>query len=225
VTRHVAALMVVAVIASAAPALAQSPDASASRFEAGIGAVWIGRMPLGDTPATETAAAGNRATLFTTSSELAGAGGITVRAGVRITRGWRVEATASYARPELRVSLGGDSEGAAAVTAVESIQQYMIGGDVLWFVPLRRRPRVEPFVLGGGGYLRQLHEAATLVETGRYLDVGGGVSWLFAAGRHVHTKGAGLRVDARAVVRSQGVAFDGGSKTSPAAGASLFVRF
>ena len=92
-------------------------------------------------------------------------------------------------------------------------------------VPFRGRPRLETFVLGGGGYLRQLHEAATLVETGRYYDVGGGVSWLFTAGGHFHTTGAGVRLDARAVVRSQGVAFDGGSNTSPAAGASLFVRF
>jgi hypothetical protein len=35
----------------------------------------------------------------------------------------------------------------------------------------------------------------------------------------------GLRVDARAVVRTNCVAFDDGGQTSPAVGASAFVRF
>jgi Outer membrane protein beta-barrel domain len=223
--RHLAALTCVALFALATPALAQSADPAASRFEVGIGAAWIGRTPLGDSAATETTAPGSRATLFSLSSELASAGEITAHAGVRITPAWRVEAALSYSKPELRIGLAGDTEAAPPVTAVESIQQYMIGGNVLWFVPRLRRPRLEPFVIGGGGYLRQLHEAATLVETGRYYDIGGGVSWLLATGRHFHTSGAGLRVDARAVVRSRGVAFDGGSRTSPAVGASLFLRF
>ena len=220
-----AAIVLVGLALSAPPAFAQSADPPASRFEIGGGLGWIGRAPLGDTAATETTATGGRATLFTMSSELASAGSIMAHAGVRLARAWRVEAAASFSKPELRIALGGDSEGAAPLTATESVQQYMIGGDLMWVLPLHRRPRLEPFVLGGGGYLRQLHEAATLVETGRYYDVGGGVSWLFTAGGRFHTKGAGVRVDARAVVRSQGVALDGGSKTSPAAGASLFVRF
>jgi hypothetical protein len=219
------AIALAALAAAAAPALAQPADPAASRFEVGIGALWIGRAPLGDKAATETTATGAAATLFTTSSELANAGGITARAGVRITRALRLEGNASYSRPELRIALGADTEGAAPTTAVESVEQYLIGGDVLWFLPSQRRPRIQPFVLGGLGYLRQLHEAATLVETGHYYDVGGGVSFLLATGRHLHTNGAGVRVDARAVVRSRGVAFDGGSRTSPAVGVSAFVRF
>ena len=52
------------------------------------------------------------------------------------------------------------------------------------------------------------------------------MSTLLAVRRTLVTrKGAGVRVDVRAFVRSKGVAFDDGAKTSPAAGASLFVRF
>ncbi len=222
--RASAALLVAAAL-HASPAFAQAADPPASRFEAGEGLGWIGRAPLGDTAAAETTATGGRATLFTMSSELASAGAITAHAGVRITKAFRVEAAASVSKPELRIALAGDTEGAAPLTAAESIQQYMIGGDVLWLLPFHRNPRLETFVLGGGGYLRQLHESATLVETGRYYDVGGGVSWLLSTSRRFHTKGTGVRVDARAVVRSRGVAFDGGSKTSPAVGASIFVRF
>lgn len=206
-------------------ARAQSADPPASRVEIGVGVIWIGRQPLGDTAATETTGAGGKQTLFTASSELAAAGGFSGRAGVRLGRSLAIEVEGSYVKPELRIALSGDSEGAAAVTAAETIQQFTIGGAVLWHVPVRRLPKVTPFATAGGGYLRQLHEAATLAETGRYYQVGGGASFLLVSGRHFHTKGMGARVEARAVVRSKGVAFDGGSKTSPAAGASLFVRF
>jgi hypothetical protein len=79
--------------------------------------------------------------------------------------------------------------------------------------------------MAGGGYLRQLHEQATLVETGRFYQFGGGVSALLVSGSHFHTSGAGVRFDVSALVRSGGVAFDGGAKTSPSAAASGFVRF
>jgi hypothetical protein len=51
------------------------------------------------------------------------------------------------------------------------------------------------------------------------------VSVLFTSGGRWHTKGAGLRADLQAFIRSNGVAFDDGAKTSLAAGASFFVRF
>lgn len=208
-----------------APARAQRADPPPFRVELGVGVEWIGRQPLGDIAATETTGAGAKQTLFTASSELAAAGGFTGRAGVRLGRSLALEAEGSYLKPQLRIALSGDSEGAAAVTAAETLEQFTIGGAVLWYLPVRRMPRVTPFATAGGGYLRQLHEAATLAETGRYYQFGGGVSFLLVPGRRYHTKGMGARVDARAVVRSRGVAFDGGSQTSPAAGASLFVRF
>jgi hypothetical protein len=221
-----AALLVAGVALVQAPAAsAQSADPPSSRVEIGGGALWIGRQPLGQQSATETTAAGAAQTLFSFSRELAGVAGFAARTGVRITRSLVVEADASYLKPQLRIAVTGDSEGAAAVTAAEMVQQFTLGGGVLWYVRAVRTRRVAPFVTAGGGYLRQLHEPATLVETGRYYQFGGGVTVLLVSARHFHTKGIGARVDARAVVRSKGVAFDGGSKTSPAAGVSAFVRF
>src|SRR5947209_1760014 len=115
--RPIAALTLVMLAAVATPALAQTADPAAARFDVGIGAAWIGRTPLGDTAATEATATGSRATLFNLSSELASAGGITAHAGVRIARAWRIEAAASYSRPELRIGLSGDTEAAPPVTA------------------------------------------------------------------------------------------------------------
>ena len=224
-TRLAALVLTGAAMFQASVAFAQPADPPSSRVEIGIGGLWIGRQPLGQRDLTETTAAGTARTLFSLSSELAGGAGFAGRAGVRVTRSFVVEAEGSYIKPQLRIALSGDIEGAAPVTATETIQQFTIGGGVLWYVPVSRTPRVTPFVTAGGGYLSQLHEQDTLVEAGRFYQVGGGISTLLVTGRHFHTKGIGARLDARAVNRSKGVAFDGGSKTSPAAGLSAFVRF
>lgn len=209
----------------ASSAAAQSADPGA-RFHLGIGVIWDGRQPLGDNIAKETTAAGGAATLFSTSSELAGAAGAAARLGVRLTRSLVAEAEASYLKPELRIAISGDAENAAAVTALDTTQQFTIGGGVVWYLPGRRwSPRFAPFATAGGGYLRQLHEQNTFLQTGRYYQLGGGLSTLLVTEPHVHIKGVGIRADLRALVRSKGVVFDGGSKTSPAADVSLFVRF
>jgi hypothetical protein len=113
------------------------------------------------------------------------------------------------------------------VTATETVQQFTLGGNVLWYLMESRRPsrRFAPFAMAGAGYLRQLHEQGTLLATGRFYQVGGGVSGLLVSRRHFHTTGVGVRADVRALVRSKGVAFDDGSRVSPAAVAALFVRF
>jgi hypothetical protein len=51
------------------------------------------------------------------------------------------------------------------------------------------------------------------------------VSALLRSSRRLHSKGIGVRADVRALVRSKGVAFDGESAVSPAAGAAFFIRF
>jgi len=191
-----------------------------------MGALWVGGQPLGTKAATETTGPGGSAPLFSTSSDLAGAAGIDGRVGVRLTRALVAEAEASYLTPQLRVAISGDFEGAAAVTATETVQQFTIGGGVLWYLPNGGRTRrFAPFAMAGGGYLRQLHDQGTLVDTGRYYQVGGGATYLLASGRHFHTNGIGARVDVRAFIRSKGVEFDDGGHTSPTIGLTAFVRF
>jgi hypothetical protein len=221
----IATLALSALCSWSSPASAQT-DPPAARLELGVGVRWIGAEPLGTQAATETTGAGGRSALFSATSDLAGAAGIDGRVGVRLSRSLAAEFEGSYAKPELRIAVSADTEGAAPVTATETIQQFTIGGNVLWYFPLRQRsPRFAPFAIGGGGYLRQLHASGTLVDTGSFYHAGGGVSALLGSGGRWHTKGVGVRADVRAFIRSNGVAFDGGSKTSLAAGASFFVRF
>ena len=207
------------------PAIAQTGP-SRSRVEIGAGLLWTGSIPLGARAATETTAGGGTSALFSTTSDLAGVAGLEGRIGVRVTQSIVLEGQVSYLKPELRAAVSADAEGAAAVTAVEVLQQYTMGGRALFYIPGRRwSPRFAPFAMAGGGYLRQLHENATLVQTGRFYQIGGGVSALLVSRPRFLTRGAGVRFDVSALVRSGGVAFDGGSQTSPAAGASAFVRF
>jgi hypothetical protein len=206
-------------------AFAQS-SAPASRLELGVGVRWIGTEQLGVRSATETTGSGGTSPLFSTTSELGGAVGLDGRVGVRVFRDLVVEAQGAYMKPELRIAISADAEGAAPVTATETIQQFTIGGDVVWYLPLHRSsPRLTPFAIGGAGYMRQLHDSGTLVDTGSFYHVGGGVSVLLGSGGRWHTKGLGVHADVQAFIRSNGVAFGDGAKASLAAGASFFVRF
>lgn len=220
------ACLIAGAAALRAPAAsAQPPDPPSPRFEVGIGSLWIGRQPLGTKTATETTGTGGSTPVFSTSSDLSSAAGVDGRVGVRVTRSLVAEAEASYLTPQLRVAITGDAE-AAAVTASETVQQFSIGGGVLWhFTNHRSTGRFAPFVMAGGGYLRQLHQPGTLVDTGRYFQVGGGATYLLVSSPRFHTHGVGARVDVRALNRSKGVAFDGGAHTSPTFGVSAFVRF
>ncbi len=209
-------------------ARAQSPAAlQRGRFEVALGSLWIGQQALGSRDANETTSAGSSLKLFGASSDLAGAAGLEGRVGVRLRGSLEAEVEASYARPPLRIAISNDFESAAPATATETIQQFTIGAGVVWYLPyrVRRGTRVAPFMMAGGGYLRQLHEAAILLETGRFYQFGGGVKYLLVSRPTKPLKGVGARLDVRALVRSKGIAFDAGYYTSPAIGVSLFVRF
>ena len=209
----------------ASAARAQSVRRSEPLFELGIGARWMGAESLGTKNATETTGVGGMSTLFSTSSELAGAAGIDGRAGIRVSRSWSVEAEASYLKPQLRIAVSGDTEGAAAVTAVETIEQFTIGGNVVWRLPGRRwSPR----------FARSRSPAAVTCASSmrrrRSWKPAGSTS---SAAASVHCssrtvfarKALASAPTCRGLIRSKGVAFDGGSKLSPDVGVSLFVRF
>ena len=196
------------------------------RVEASVGVLWLGHQALGDAAANETTGAGGSMRIFTASSDLAAAGGVDARIAVRLLRSLEAAMEASYAKPKLNIALANDIENAPPVTAAETTQQLMIGGSVVWYLPSRvSTARVAPFATGGGGYLRQLHENGTLVDTGHYYQLGGGVKYLFFSHPGSRLAALGARVEARAVLRAKGVAFDEKLHAAPALGVSLFVRF
>jgi hypothetical protein len=223
-----AALAVVAALAvSSRDVCAQTSNAPVpGRVEASVGVMWVGHQALGDGAANETTGTGSSMRIFTASSDLGGAGGVDGRVAVRLQRSLEVAMEASYARPKVNIALGNDIENAARVVATETMQQLMIGGSLVWYLPSGvSTARLAPFATGGGGYLRQVHEDGTLVGTGRYYQFGGGVKYLFFSHPGRRLTALGARAEARAVLRAKGVAFDEKLHAAPALGVGVFLRF
>jgi hypothetical protein len=227
IARTATLVMVVALIAAPRAASAQaSATALPGRIDASVGLLWVGHQALADTSANETTGTGGSLQIFTAASDLASAAGVEGRVAVRLLRSLEVAMDASYAKPKVKVALGNDTESASPVAATETIQQLMIGGSVVWYPPLGTgTSRLAPFAAGGGGYLRQVHENGTLVDSGHYYQFGGGVKYLFLSDPDRRLKGIGVRAEVRAVFRAKGVAFDEKLHAAPALGAGLFVRF
>jgi hypothetical protein len=218
--------LVIAASSRATVAYAQPASGDPGRFEVSVGSLWIGHEPLGSNSANETTSSGGTRALFTTSTDLASAGGVEGRVSVRVWRAIDIEVEASYGKPQLKTSISGDVEGAAALTATETLRQITVGAGVVWNVPRRLwGGRLVPFATAGGGYLRQLHENDVLIDTGRYFQIGAGVKVPLLSSSRRFVKGVGARVDARAIVRSKGVDFDGARHASPAIGVAVFVGF
>jgi hypothetical protein len=207
-------------------ASAQPASAISGRLELGAGLLWTGAEPVGSRDANLTTGTGSTLRLFSSTSDLRPVAGFEGRVGVKLTRAIEVEVLGSYATPQLRTRVSNDTENSAGATVTEPVQQYNVGAGVIWYARARRSAaRAFPFATAGASYLRQLHEAATLVATGQTYHVGGGAKLLLASRPRKALKVLGIRLDARAIIRTKGITFDGRRSISPAIGASLFVRF
>jgi hypothetical protein len=196
------------------------------RFELSIGALWIGGESYGSQDASLTTSTGGTIRLFSTSSELNPAAGLELRVGGRIAANIDAEVAASYTTPELRTTISSDLEAAGSTVAVEPVQQFIIeGAAIIKLTGWRPRPRLLPFISVGAGYLRQLHDAKTLVETGQTYHVGGGAKLAMVSRTDSRLKEIGLRMEARACIRSGGVALDDRAHATAAITAALFARF
>jgi hypothetical protein len=189
------------------------------RYEAGGGIRFVGPEHFGQVDAIETNPGGGTFRLFTTDSTLHALVGFEARFGVRVAPALRLEATGSYGASDLDVTINSDVEGAAGVTASERISQFALEGSaVMELTRWRFGARGMPFLSGGAGYVRALHEDRILVDTGARWHVGGGVNLLLRS-----DPALGVRFDARALFQ-HGVVYDG-VHASPALGASVFLRF
>jgi hypothetical protein len=228
--RLVVVVACVMALSWARPVCAQSANArQVHRFEVSLGGLWLSGADMGGKVAQLRA---NRVppapfTVFNTSTREEAAPGFDGRIGFWLTRAILVEGGFVYARPPLETRISGDIEGAPALTAAEDIDQYFIDANVVWMIDrFTLWRRIVPFVSGGGGYLRQLHEGRTLVETGQVYHVGGGVrQWLHVADRG-WIRGLGVQLEARAYVLAEGVQLaDDRPRTHGAFSGAFFVTF
>lgn len=174
---------------------------------------------------TETQPDGTPRTVFNLARDLTGAAGLDARISVRVSPRFDVEATGSYARPQVELLPSSDIEGAATVTAAEQLQEFTVGGAVSWFLVRRdASTRTMPFLIGGVSYARQLHQTSTLADSGPITEVGGGVKRVLWSGGP-KLKSIGVRADVRARVRPGSLNVDGRTHVTPLVAASLFLRF
>lgn len=197
-------------------------------LEIAVGGAFLGGVDFGSIDATLNANQTPRApyTLFETSSALSHAAAFEGRVAYHFTRVFSLEGVFGYARPSIETTISGDVEGVPTTIARERLSQFVV--DVSGVVHLRhvKTGRAVPFVFGGAGYLRELHEADLVGESGHTYHLGGGLK-LPLLMRRGFVRSLGLRVDARALFRSGGADLDRSRPTraTGAAGASLIVGF
>lgn len=222
-------LALIAGLAGWVPVSAQTPPPRpVHRFEASVGGVWMSGAGLGGNPAElrGNSTPPEEFTLFATDTRIERSAGFDGRVAFWITRSIALEAGFVMTTPVVQTRVSRDAEGAEALTLEEDLDQYFVeAAAVLLLERFRLGERTVPFVSGGGGYLRQLHEGRTLVQTGQVYHVGGGLRhWL-----HLRERGflraAGVRVDARAYILVDGFSLDDSPRPHGAISGSFFVTF
>ena len=212
---------------SAGPAWAQeAPELRAHRFVLDGGVAWSGGYPIGDVDAelrsNATGSTPPPFTLFSASSEIGGAAGAVARIGFTLTSRVMLEGGASFGMPRVLTDISKDTETGPQELEGEALKQYVIDGALVWHLPLRFGARARPFVVGGAGYVRQLHEERTMVETGQIYYGGIGVRYWLRGGSGT-ARSFGLRTDLRANLRRGGIDFENKARMFPSVLVALFI--
>ena len=215
-----ARLGIAILIAACVPGVVHGQSRSGDRVEVSGGGVFVGGFDLGETTAQLTSNASGTFDQFSTSGEMKAAAGVQARLGVFLTRTLAVEGGVRWTQPVFAVRITGDSEGAPDTTAEETLSQYLFDGSAVLHFGTPRSARATPFVFGGAGYLRELHEGDALVEEGVEFHAGGGVKIWMGASRRI-----GVRAEAGLSVRDGGFDVEEKRRTVPVAGGFVFWVF
>lgn len=210
------------------PAVASAQEPPVDRFELAVGGRWFGAIPMESSAATLTTSDGRTVTLFSTDTDLSAAPAVEGRFGARLSRHLHLEMLVSFAFGNLVTRISDDFEGVSDLEVSENIRQMTLGGALVAEISAwRMGTRAVPFVTAGGAYLRQLHEGRPIVEDGQIYHAGGGLNIFLGRGTGWTGRGTsvGLRIDARADLRTGGIAFDDELDRGAAAGLLLFFRF
>lgn len=192
-------------------------------IELGGGVMWGPGFETGTSTAQLTRSGQAKFDLFTTDGEVSGFPGVHARLGAYLSRTVSIEAGVRFAKPQLAYLLSADAESADDETATDSISHYVFDGSVLFHFPRASFAggRGVPFLSGGAGYVRELHEGNEVVETGNEIHFTGGVKyWFGARGRRM-----GLRAEAGFSSREKGFDKSEGRRTLPLALAGITVLF
>lgn len=204
----------------------EAPALRAHRLVLEGGVVWSGSYDVGDINARlRSNAVGSTPppfTWFSASSQVGSVPSVAARVGFTLTPTLAIEVGGMLGRPRVAVTITGDAETTRHDLEGEQLGQYLLDGAVVWHLPVRLGPRVRPFVVGGAGYLRQLHEERTLVETGQVYYAGVGARYWIRGGSGT-ARSLGLRGDLRANLRRGGIDFEDKARVYPTLAVHLFL--
>ena len=214
--------------------LAASTDASAQTligrevprsgsWEAGGGIIWSTSVdgPEATAELTDNGQTSGGLDLFTSEGRLENGAGLKATLAYYLSSAVAIEGGLRFSKPRLSYRLSDDFEDAPDLTAEETLSRYVITGSVVWHLRSGRGKRLIPFVVGGAGYIRDLHEENELVETGTEYHGGGGVKYWLGSGR----RRWGLRGEAVMSIRDGGFDFRDGTRTAPVLSGTLIYLF
>jgi hypothetical protein len=217
-----------AVLACASAASAQTTAAQGpirGSIEVSGGVLLQGGIDLGNRTAelTRNDSGAGPLDLFTTSSEMDPIAGLRARVAYFLSRSLALEGGIEYSRPVMTVRVSGDFEEAEELTAEETMERYLFDGTLVYYLDRLSfgGRRGVPFVSGGAGHLRELHEGRELVETGTEFHGSAGVKYWFGGNR----RRFGVRGEAGFSSRDGGADGDDGRRTLPVASASFVFLF
>jgi len=221
--------LIVLVLARTASAQStEPPTLRAHRATVTGGVTWSGSYPVGTRDAILRSSAVGASpppfTLFSAASTVESIAGLEGRVGFAVTSRLALEFGGAFAKPRVSTAISADPEVAAQVLEGEELQQYVFDTGAVWQLPFRFGPRARPFVSGGFGYLRQLHQGRTLVESGQLYYAGGGVRYWIRGGNGT-ARSLGVRAEARAMWKKDGIDFDNRTRTFPTVAAFVFFEF
>ena len=207
-------------VAAALVLLMPWPVSAQRRVELAIGGGLAGGLSFGtlDASLTSNNPSGSPFRLFSADTRVASAPIVEGRVGYRATPRLTIEGVLTVGTPDLTTSLSDDVENAAAVEARDTLTEYVVTAGATWRPWANRGRRWAPFVSGGAGVARHVHEGRSLIENGVDSYVGGGLV-------HHWSVRTGLRVDGRLHLLSGGIS--AGSAVSPRGTltGSVFVTF
>jgi hypothetical protein len=203
-----------------------SPAPRRGSWEVSGGLVWSGGYDMGTRAAELTRNIGSGSgpfNLFTIASKVTPATGAQGRLGFYVSRAIALEAGVQYLQPKFSTRLTNDIEGAPDVVATETLSRYVVDGSLVFHLTRLAfaRGKGVPFVSGGAGYLRELHEGNALIETGSEYHAGAGLKFWFGPGR----RRLGVRADVGFTMRNGVFDFKDARRTVPTAGLSLAYLF
>lgn len=219
-------------LAAAQTSLAQdSPALRPHRITISGGAALIGGYDIGTAAATlrrnEIGAANpGTLTLFSADAGIDRAALFEARVGFTLSPTVVIEFGGSYSRPVVVVDITNDSEaGDTPQLSDQQLSEYVVDVSGLWQIPkLKLGSRAAPYVMFGGGYLRQLDIDRVQAETGKIFQFGGGVRYWFRGAR-AQGRALGARAEIAAQARSGGVDFEEATRIAPALKIFAFVAF